>query len=189
MPEVDESLINRVATKLSQPPSYAEPGTRGSVLTVAAASYGSKPTTDDTTQPTGFDPEAAALFEAVVESAYIVANADGEFDATERKTFQHVVITACEGFVGENQMEALLADLEEQLAEDGLDKRIQMLARSIHRPEHAKEVLRVAALLAHVSGGVSEVEHSVIAKLAAALSLDEGAIRLALTEAERALAE
>ena len=187
MPEPDDSLLDRVASKLSQPPSYAEQGTKGSILTVAAASYGSRPSTDDVTQPTGFDPEAAALFEAVVESAYLVANADGEFDATEREAFQHVVLAACEGAVGESQMTALLADLSDQLDEDGMDKRVAMVARTIQKPEHAQEVLRVAALLAQVSGGVSDVERDVLGKLAREFSLGSDAIERALREAEGAI--
>src|SRR5262245_21120893 len=129
----DESLLRRVADKLGQPPSYADEGAKGSILTLAAAFYGSRPLDDDVTQPTGFDPEAAALFEAVVESAYLVAHADGEFDADERAAFQHVVLAACEGAVAARQVEALLADLEDQLAEDGLDKRIRMVGRAIAR--------------------------------------------------------
>ncbi len=190
MPEVDQSLLSRVAAKLSQPPSYAEPGAKESILTVAAASYGSRPASDDdVTQPTGFDPDAAALFEAVVESAYLVANADGEFDAAEREAFQHVVLTACAGFVGEMQMSALLADLQDQLAEDGVDKRVAMVAKTIKKPEHAQEVVRVAALLAHVSGGVSDIERDVLEKLAAELELEPSALERALREAESAVSE
>ena len=81
MPEADSSLLGRVADKLSQAPSYAEAGVKASILTVAAASYGSRSQDDEVTQPTGFDPEAAALFEAVVEGAYLVAHADHDFDA------------------------------------------------------------------------------------------------------------
>jgi hypothetical protein len=120
MPSSDESLLNKVANKLGQPPAYAEEGSKGSILTLAAAFYGSRPMGEEVTQPTGFDPEAAALFEAVVESAYLVAHADGEFDDSERAAFQHVVVSACEGAVAARQVTALLADLEDQLHEDGL---------------------------------------------------------------------
>ena len=164
----DDSLLGRVATKLSEPPSYADQGQKGSILTVAAASFGAKPTTDDVTQPTGFDSEAAALFEAVVESAYLVAHADGEFDDAERAAFEHVVVTACQGAVGEGQIHALLEDLADQLEEDGVDKRVNMVSRTISKPDHQQEVLRVAALLAQVSGGVSDVEREVLQKLAGA---------------------
>lgn len=189
MSEPQDSLLDRVASKLSLPPSYAEAGSKASILTVAAASYGSRPTTEDVTQPTGFDPDAAALFEAVVEAAYLVANADGEFDDAERAAFQHVVISACEGIVAEGQVRALIADLEDQVAEDGADKRVEMVARTANKPEHAEEVLRVAALLAHVSGGVSDVERQMLDKLVAAFGLGQDALEKALGEAERALAD
>ncbi len=187
MPVADESLLNRVASKLGEPPSYASDTVKGSLLTAAAASYGSKPTGDEATQPTGFDPGAAALFEAVVESAFLVAHADGEFDATEQQAFQHVVLSACEDRVAETQVKALLADLADQLEEDGVDKRIQMVARTVNRPEHAKEVLRMAALLAYVSGGVSAEERTVLEKLTREFQLDLDALERALGEAERAL--
>jgi tellurite resistance protein len=187
MTQPDESLIDKVAIKLGEPPSYAGEGVRGSVLTVAALSYGSKPTGDEDTQPTGFDPDAAALFEAVVEAAYLVANADGEFDDAERHAFQHVVLSACQDSVAEAQIAALIADLEEQVQEDGVDKRVKMVARTISRPEHAREVLRVAALIAHVSGGVSQSERDVLEKLAQAFQLDAEALERALGDAERAL--
>lgn len=183
----DESLLDRVAKKLGEPPSYAPQGVTGSILAVAAASYGHH-ADDDVTQPTGFDPHAAALFEAVVESAFLVANADGHFDDVERGAFEHVVINACAGNVGERQVEALLADLEDQLREDGLQKRLDMVARMINKPEHAREVLRVAALLAQVSGGVSDPERNVISELASRLGVTDSEIGEVLAEVESALA-
>jgi tellurite resistance protein len=188
MPSVDDSLLSRVARELSQPPTYAEEGVKGSILTAAAASYGWRPAHRDETLPTGFNPEAAALFEAVVEGAFLVANADGDFDAAERGAFKHVVLTACAGAVAERQMEALLSDLADQLAEDGLDKRVKMVARAIARIEHAREVLRIGALLAHVSGGVSDVERAVLLRLAGELGLDAVAVEAAIEEVARELA-
>lgn len=184
----DSTLIGKVAQTLSRPPSYAERGVKDSILVASAASYGSR-SNDDLTQPTGFDPEAARLFEALVESAYLVANADGDFDQTEQDAFGHVVLAACDGRVAERQMSALLDDLHDQLAEDGVEKRIQMVSRGITRQDHAQEVLRVAALLAHVSGGVSEVERSLIERLARAMGLAENASVSALNEVASALAE
>ncbi|RYZ06514.1 MAG: hypothetical protein EOO73_16200 [Myxococcales bacterium] len=183
----DESLLGKVATQLSRPPSYSA-SKKASILSMAAASYGWK-SGDEVTQPTGFDPEAARLFESVVEAAYLVANADGEFDAAEQSAFRHVVVTACGGLVVERQVSALLEDLADQLAEDGLEKRVKMVSKSIVREDQAREVLRIAALLAHVSGGVSGVEREVIGKLAAELRLDSSAVDAAVTEAQSALAD
>lgn len=184
----DSSLLTKVVRHLSAPPAYAETGVRGSILTAAATSYGYRADLDELTQPTGFDPEAAQLFEALVESAFLVANADGQFDATEQTAFQHVVLAACGGFVLEAQVRALLSDLSDLLLEDGIEKRIDVVARAVSRPEHAREVLRVAALLAEVSGGVSEVERQVMARLAERLALPNGSLEQALLEAKSVLA-
>src|SRR5687768_18465653 len=120
MPPQTENIIGKVAQALSRAPAYSQRGVKESILVAAATSYGEK-SPDDLTQPTGFDPEAARLFEAIVESAYLVANADGEFDETERQTFEHVVVAACEGKVAHEQIAALLQDLDDQLVEDGAD--------------------------------------------------------------------
>ena len=187
MPEPDSSLLGRVASKLSEAPSYAESGVKASILTVAASSYGSRSQDDEVTQPTGFDPDAAALFESVVEGAFLVAHADGDFDDTEQAAFQHVVLSACRGKVLERQVVALLADLEDQLGEDGMDKRCKMVARGVHKAEQAKEVLRIAALIAYVSGGVSAEEKRVLAKLCTEFGLDGAALDEALGEASKVL--
>jgi tellurite resistance protein len=188
MPPQAENLIGKVAQELSRAPAYSQHGVKESILVAAATSYGAK-SPDDLTQPTGFDPEAARLFEAIVESAYLVANADGEFDDTERQAFEHVVVAACEGKVGEVQIAALLEDLADQLEEDGTDKRVQMVTKGITRSEHAREILRVAALLAHVSGGVSPAERALVEKLATGLGLDTAATDAALSEVSKALSK
>jgi len=189
MPVPDESLLGKVVTQLSRPPSYASGTAKASILSIAAASYGWNSNGEEVTQPTGFDPEAARLFESVVEAAYLVANADGHFDEKEQTAFRHVVVNACQGLVVERQVSALLADLTDQLSEDGMDKRVEMVSRSIVREDQAREVLRIAALLAHVSGGVSEVERSVLSKLASALKVDSNAVDAAMKEAESAIAD
>jgi tellurite resistance protein len=185
----DESLLGKVATQLRSPPSYASGTAKASILSIAAASYGWKSNGDEVTQPTGFDPEAARLFESVVEAAFLVANADGEFDEAEQSAFRHVVVTACSGLVVERQVSALLADLTDQLSEDGMDKRLQMVSRSIVREDQAREVLRIASLLAHVSGGVSNVERDVLTRLASELKLDSTAVDAAVKEAASVVAD
>src|SRR5947208_9308283 len=118
----DEAKINllaRVARSNNASPA-AETEKPASILSLCAASYGARPS-DEATVPTGFDPQACALFEAIVEGSYLVASADGVFDAAERETFERVVSVACGGTVSQNQVAGLVADLEDQLKEDGLD--------------------------------------------------------------------
>src|SRR3954463_15986340 len=131
MTAADKSLLERVARGVSKPGLNAPAGVTASILAQAANSYGARPIIDEATVPTGFDPAAAALFEAVVEAAFLVANSDGVFDDDERAAFQSVVAHACDNVVQLSQLQALLADLQEQLAEDGLDKRTRMVARTI----------------------------------------------------------
>src|SRR3954468_13785035 len=127
MSGADEGLLERVARGVSRPGADAPGGVTASILAQAASSYGARPIIDEATVPTGFDPAAAALFEAVVEAAFLVANSDGVFDDDERAAFQSVVAEACNYLVQEDQLEALLADLSEQLAEDGIEKRARMV--------------------------------------------------------------
>jgi tellurite resistance protein len=98
-----------------------------------------------------------------------------------------VVVTACAGIVAERQVSALLADLQDQLEEDGMGKRIEMVARTVLREDHAREVLRVASLLAYVSGGVSPVEREILDKLATEFKLTGVAVEQAIEEAAHAL--
>jgi tellurite resistance protein len=182
----DQTLLERIAQGIARP---AAPGVKTSILTSAGELYGTRPVLEDATPPTGFDPAAAALFEALVEGAYLVANADGVFDDDERRAFEAVVLTATKKQVDPSQLTALLADLQEQLAEDGVEKRIQVLASTIAKPEHQHEVLRVSALIGHISGGVSEVEKNAMISLARAFGLTEEDVIRAIDAAKQALAQ
>jgi len=187
MSAADQTLLRKVITKLGEAPAYPDRAGPGSILKLAAASYGFAPGADEVTMPTGFDPHAAALFEALVESAYLVANADGEFDEGERAAFEHVVLSACAGSVAQRQVHALVDDLNDQLAEDGLEKRIKMVGRTITKPEHAREVLRIAGLLAYASGGVTGDERDVIERLAGEFGLERTVVDTTLAEVAHAL--
>jgi tellurite resistance protein len=162
-------------------------GASPSVLSLTAVAYGQRPG-DEATVPTGFDPSACVLFEALVEGGYLVACADGEFDADERRTFERVVTDVCSGAVPPPAVEALVADLQTQLSEDGIDKRIAAVAANVTRKEHAHEVLRVAVLLAQASHDVSSEERAVLAKLGAALGLATSEVEEALSDVQRGLA-
>lgn len=183
-----EDRINLLAKVARTPQGTLSGGdTDRSILLLAAASYGARPT-DEATVPTGFDPTAALLFEAIVEGAYLVASADGVFDEAEKSTFERVVTAACGGAVPHGHVADLISDLEDQLEEDGLDTRIRRLGEGMTRPEHAREVLRIAALLAQASEDVSDVERTVLEKLAKALGLGEGAVDAALADVKTSLA-
>lgn len=183
----DETLRDRVAARLGEAPSYAEEGIKRSILAVAAGSFGVR--SPDVTQPTGYDPQAAALFEAVIESAVLVAYGAAGFDPAAQAVVRDLVLRACRGVLREAQLAALLADLSDQLAEDGLDKRVQMVGRTITRPDHAREVLRIAGLLSAASGGMNANRRATLDKLAREFRLDADAVDSALVEVARSLSD
>ena len=180
-------LLARLARSASPQGKAVDPAQPVSILSLAAASYGARPS-EDATVPTGFDPLAVALFEAIVEGAYLVATADGVFDEAERKIFERVVLAACSGTVPPQHISSLVSDLGDQLAEDGLDRRIAAVARTATKREHADEVLRIAALLAQASEDVSQVERDVLVKIAKQCNLAPGAVDEALADVKKALA-
>lgn len=194
---VDQSLIEKVAAALriaraSMPPStvVVDASQRGrdkdSILARAAELYAVRPESEKT-PPTGFDPAAAALFEALVEGSFLVANADGDFDADERAAFEEVVLAATNQHVTSEQLAALLSDLGELLQEDGLEKRVAAVTSTVTRAEQQEEVLRVAAFIAQISGGVSDVERATMDKLATGFGLAPEAVEQALGAARQAL--
>src|SRR5271154_1235227 len=172
MTAADKGLLERVARGISRPGEASPAGVTGSILAQSARSYGARPVFDEATVPTGFDPAAAALFEATVEAAFLVANSDGVFGDEERAAFQEVVSAACNDQVQSVQLQALLADLCEQLAQDGIEKRARMVAKTVVKRDQQLEVLRIAALMAHISGGVSTSERAVLDYLARDFDLD-----------------
>ncbi len=182
-----EERINLLA-RVARSPGAAKSSTgTTSILTLAAASYGAH-VNDDSTVPTGFDPAAARLFEAIVEGAYLVACADGVIDESERHTFEKVVAASSGGIVTEPQIQALVADLSDQLEEDGLDARLRAIAERASKRPHAEEVLRIAALLAQASENVSDVEHNVLVKLAQACNLSATDVDAAMEDVKKSLA-
>jgi tellurite resistance protein len=184
--DVRIDLLARVARSAAHGGSPLDPVKPVSILSLAAASYGSRPT-EDATVPTGFDPGAVALFEALVEGAYLVATADGIFDDEEQRVFQGLVVAACGGTVAPHQVGALVSDLHDLLEEDGLDGRIERLALTVTKRDHALEVLRVAGVLGQASDDVSEVERVVLCKIAQKCGLESDAVDKALEEVRLAL--
>lgn len=182
-----ETLLGRVAVGIGKGDPTPSGRSGKSILTQAAASFARRPSGAESTIPTGFDPQAASLFEAVVEAAFLVANSDGEFDETERQTFETVVHEACQNTVQRGEVRALVSDLLDQLTEDGVDQRIRMVSGSISNGDHKHEVMRIAALMAHISGGVLDSEREVLNKLATGFGLSQDAVTSALDAAQSVL--
>lgn len=185
--DVRINLLARFAQSAAPPRASIDSPTPLSILSLAAASYGARPS-EDATVPTGFDPLAVALFESIVEGAFLVANAEGAFDRDERQVFEHIVVAAGGGTLAPQQVAALVDDLACRLREDGMERRIEILATAVSKMEHAREVLRVAAVFANASDKVSPVEREVLAQIASRCGLEMSEVNLALADITIALA-
>lgn len=69
-----------------------------------------------------------------------------------------------------------------------MDKRIGAVAAQVHKEDHGREVLRVAALLAYASNGISNDERGVLEKLATSFKLAPPDVDVALAEVKAVLA-
>lgn len=132
----------------------------------------------------GFVASAAALFEAMMEMAFLTVAAEGQLGDHARAVFRSVL----DEVVPDEQVEALLADLEEQLAEDGLEKRVRMVCRTITSADHQREGLFLAAFVAHLFGPPSAQRHQVLERLALGFRLDGNAVDEVIRKAEQSLA-
>lgn len=189
MPTDGENLLGRVVSSIAASGGTPTPsGTpQKSILSQAAASFARKPDGAESTIPTGFDPRAASLFEAVVEASFLVANADGDFDETERQTFEQVVHEACQNTVQRADVAELVSDLLDQLEEDGVDGRVKMISAVVSTDEHKLEVLRIASLMAHISGGVDASERAVLHQIASGFGLPPDSVDQSIAAARGAL--
>lgn len=183
----DKSFIERVARTIAQPGPKAPRGVRHSILAQAARVHGQRPIGDEATAPTGFDPNAAALFEGSVESAYLVAKSDGPLDPTEDAIWRAIVGIGCDGKVSPEQTQALLEDLAAACKREGAETRISHIAEMISNRDHQTEVLRIAAIMACASGGVRPAERALLDRLASGFKLASSAVDTAITEAEETL--
>jgi tellurite resistance protein len=174
----DQGTLDRVARAIARPGAGAPIDAVSTILAQAAA-YCANPGAGTATAPSDF--------EATVEAAFLVANADGLFDDGERRAFEHVVLQACNHVVQDELIQSLLSELSKRLAADGIEKRAGAVARSLTRRDQQLEVLRTAALMAEISGGVATAERDVLESLARDWSLDSSAVDQAVADANAAL--
>ncbi len=161
---------------------------RRSVWALAAATYGARPD-DESTIPTGFDPHLVALFEAMVGAAILVAHADGHFDETERRALEQVLHNLSDGSLPRGQVATLVEDFETDLERDGFERRVQLVIDSVVRPDFARELLRIAAVVALASHDVSVEERALLDRFADGMGLGVAAVDEVIAEVRECIPE
>ncbi len=178
---MSESRLGQLKTLMQK----STGGAYRSVWSLAAATYGARPD-DESTLPTGYDPHLVALFEAMLGAAILVAHADGHFDDVERRALEQVVHSLGAGSLPRGQVATLVEDFEADLARDGFERRVELVIDAVMRPDFARELLRMATVVALASHDVSTEERSLLERFAVGMGLDAADVDAVIVEARAA---
>ncbi len=183
----EKSFIERVARIIARPGPNAPRNVTGSILAQAARLHGMRPSGDESTAPTGFDPVATALFQNTLEAAYLVAASDGPIDETEAALLRAIIGVGSDNKIGPAEAEEMIDDMRMQHAREGEEARARSIGRMVHNRDHQHEVLRIATIVARASGAVAPRPRAMLDKLAQAFSLAPSVVDTAIAEVEESL--
>ncbi|HET9956319.1 MAG TPA: hypothetical protein VFQ61_17545 [Polyangiaceae bacterium] len=191
MQALDVHLITRVVRQLGLPPSSqaASAGASArSIWAATASSYAYGAECDEFTQPTGFCPHAALLFEAILEAALLVAGSAARLPR-QSEAFKKIVVFASGGLLREPQISGLFSMLDERLQREGVQRRLDSIASAAERPEQAREVLRVASLfgVAEAAGELGTEKLDLLRALTKRLGLPAQDLQTSVAEAKNVL--
>lgn len=104
------------------------------------------------------DPASAQLFCAVFEAAFLIAQADGRFDRTERSHMQQAFLALSDGAILADDVDAMLGGFTASLSRDGAAARCEAVGRVLLAYKAAEAGAFLAAGVACASDGLSQVE-------------------------------
>jgi tellurite resistance protein len=114
------------------------------------------------------DEHRATEFGAFVETAYLVAAADGSVSDAETQRLSHGISQLTKGQISEQQIHDMVQAAASRLQSDGRDGRIQAIASVISDSGLRRAALSVATGLAWLDRGVGEKEGLALQALARA---------------------
>ncbi len=121
------------------------------------------------------DPPAAAAYDRIqpfAEAMFLVMSADAQITDSERDVLRGALRTLSEGELGTAATEAMLNDLEQRLARDGMDVRLDNVAAHLWPDPGDRELaLALAAATAKADGSIDAAERTAIFELAARLGV------------------
>ena len=119
-------------------------------------------------------PKAAAYdrIQPFAEAMFLVMSADAEIKETERDVLRGALRTLSEGGLGTAATDAMLIDLEERLARDGIDVRLDNVAAHLWPdPADRDLALALAVATAKADGTIDPAEKNAIFELASRLGV------------------
>jgi putative long chain acyl-CoA synthase len=136
------------------------------------------------TRGTVDDPGAAFLselghgeLEALVETMFLVAFADGHIGEAERAHFEHSVADLSGGRVHSEQFEHVVAQVRDRLEREGRDACIQAIEQRLATPELRQVALILAGDMAAADGTLHDAEREIIVSLAKAFGMSDDVTR------------
>lgn len=124
----------------------------------------------------------AATLEALVETLYLAAYADGEFSEQERTQFAHSVNTLTQGRLSGEGFESLLGRVVEQHRSAGRDARIDAIKERLTTDELRQIALVLATDMVAIDGVLHDAERDLILSLASAFGIAEDAAQELLAD-------
>jgi tellurite resistance protein len=126
------------------------------------------------------DLSVAAAYDRIqpfAEAMFLVMSADAEIKDSERDVLRGALRTLSEGGLGTAATDAMLIDLEERLARDGIDVRLDNVAAHLWPDPTDRELaLALAAATAKADGTIDPAERSAILELASRLGVSEARV-------------
>jgi tellurite resistance protein len=126
-------------------------------------------------RPTGFEDTAAGELLAMLEVMYLVATADGYFSADERREFLAMAESLSDGKLQPAMLRSLVDSWSAHGGTGELGTRLGELAASLPDETSRRIAYGLAVQMAESDGQYLDAEAHVLAKLAAAFGLDDGA--------------
>lgn len=127
------------------------------------------------------DPTEDAETAGLVETAFLMAAADGHFGNAEQDEFAETLQFVSAGKLTLEQVDGVLDELIEALRRDGWDKRIEAVTAKLTTPESRRNAYRLAAGISFIDGEVQDDEARLFGILGQAfdISTDEASKLLA----------
>jgi tellurite resistance protein len=116
-----------------------------------------------------------AKLEALIETMYLAAQADGEFTATERAHLVSSVQSLAEQRLEGDKLELLLARFESDYQKNGRQKSLESVKARLGDQRSCKLALSMAIQMLAADGILRTTEREFVLEMADTLGIDRGA--------------
>ncbi len=112
------------------------------------------------------DPSSAQIFCAVFEAGFLIAQADGRFDRTERSHMHQALLSLSGDAILADDVDAILSGFTVSLSRDGAAGRCESVGRLLQSHNVGEAGVFLAAGIACASEGLSQIELKTLEQLA-----------------------